>query len=170
MARGGKRAGAGRPKMHDEPMERVRVPASMMADVKRFVASKGFTLPVYSARVSAGYPMPAEDTIDDRVDIATLLGGNLEDAFIVYANGDSMKDAGIFDGDALLVQPHVKPGNGKIVVAAVDGQVTVKFLIVKKGKAFLMPANPAYDEIPIDSEHGVTIWGVVETSLRMHRH
>jgi DNA polymerase V len=170
MARGGKREGAGRPKVHHEPTERIRVPARMLADVKRFVAGNGLTLPVYSGRVSAGYPMPAEDTIEDRVDIASLLGGNLEDAFIVYANGDSMKDAGIFDGDALLVQPRVKASNGKIVVAAVDGQVTVKFLIVKKGKAYLMPANPAYDEIPIDDEHGVVIWGVVETSLRMHRH
>jgi len=170
MARGGKREGAGRPKIHTEPTERVRVPASMLDGVKQFVATKGFTLPVYSGRVSAGYPMPTEDHIEDRVDMASLLGGNLEDAFIVYANGDSMKDAGIFDGDALLVQPHVKPGHGKIVVAAVDGQMTVKFLIVKKGKAFLMPANPAYDEIPIDPEQGVVIWGVVETSLRMHRH
>jgi SOS-response transcriptional repressor LexA len=52
----------------------------------------------------------------------------------------------------------------------VDGQVTVKFLIRKQGKAYLMPANPAYDEIPIDPETGVVIWGVVDRSFRMHQH
>ena len=114
--------------------------------------------------------MPADNHIEDRVDIMSLLGNHLEDAFIVYANGDSMKDAGILDGDPLLVKPRIKPSNGKIVVAAVDGGVTVKFLVSKLGKQYLMPANPAYDEIPIDPEHGVVIWGVVDTSFRMHRH
>ncbi len=173
MARGGKRAGAGRPKgqgLYGEVTERIRVPASMLEDVRQFVANKGFTLPVYSSRVQAGYPVAADDHVEDRVDIMSFLGGHLEDAFIVYASGDSMKDAGIMDGDPLLVKPRIQPGNGKIVVAAVDGQVTVKFLIRKNGKQFLMPANPAYKEIPIDPEHGVVIWGVVDTSFRMHRH
>lgn len=167
MARGGKRAGAGRPP--GEVTERIRVPASMVDEVHQFVASKGFSLPVYSSRVQAGYPVSADEHIEGRVDLMTLLGGDLEDAFIVYASGDSMKDAGILDGDPLLVKPRIRPANGKIVVAAVDGQVTVKFLINKKGKQYLMPANPAYKEIPIDPEHGVVIWGVVETSFRNHR-
>lgn len=173
MTRGGARKGAGRPKgggIYGEPTVSVKIPASMVDAVKHFSITRGLTLPVYSGRVQAGYPMPADDHIEDRVDIASLLGGHLEDAFIVHASGDSMKDAGIFDGDPLLVKPRIKPTNGSIVVAAVGGELTVKFLIAKKGKHYLMPANPAYNEIPIDPEHGVTIWGVVDTSLRRHSH
>lgn len=173
MARGGARKGAGRPKgqgIYGEPTVAMKVPASLVDEVKRFSITRGLQLPVYSGRVQAGYPMPADDHIEEHIDILSLLGGQLEDAFIVHASGDSMKDAGIFDGDPLLVKPRIKPGNGKIVVAAVNGELTVKFLIIKKGKQYLMPANPAYDEIPIDPEHGVTIWGVVDTSLRRHPH
>ena len=79
-----------------------------------------------------------------------------------------MMDAGIPDGTLLVVNRRVKPTHGKIVVAAVDGAMTVKYLIVKKNKAYLMPANPAFNEIPIDSETGVTIWGVVTRSIQSH--
>lgn len=168
---GGKRPGAGRPKgktAYGEPTERIRVPASMVDEIKRFATKRSFTLPVYSSRVQAGYAMPADDHVEDRIDLMSFLGDDLEDAFVVYATGDSMKDAGIFDGDPLLVKPKKKPGHGKIVVAAIDGQVTVKFLILKQGKPFLMPANPAFNEIPIDPETGVVIWGVVDTWVRHH--
>jgi DNA polymerase V len=171
MAKGGKRPGAGRPKgktMYGEPTERIRVPASMVDTIKQFALRGGLTLPVFASRVQAGYPMPADDSLEDTMDLGSYLVSDPDEMFMVYATGDSMRDAGIRDGDLLLVNRKMKPSNGKIVVAAVEGNVTVKYLILKSKKAFLMPANPAYDEIPIDSEHGVVIWGVVTRSIQAH--
>jgi len=126
MAKGGKREGAGRPKAA-EPTERVRVPLSLVDKVREFVNTAGLTLPLYASRVQAGYPMPADDTIDDRINLMDYLVDDPEETFLVHAIGDSMKDAGIRDGDLLLVNRRVQPTNGKIVVAAVEGQVTVKY-------------------------------------------
>lgn len=167
MAKGGKRVGAGRPKAA-EPTERVRVPVSMIDQIKQFVVTGGMKLPLYSSRVSAGQALPADDSIDEHLDLVSYLVDDPEETFMVYAAGDSMKDAGIRDGDLLLVNRKLPASHGKIVVAAYDGAVTVKYLIVKNRKAYLMPANPAFDEIPIDSEHGVTIWGVVTRSIQTH--
>lgn len=167
MGHGGARKGAGRPK-NDEPTERVRVPASMVDEVKNYVFNRGLRLPVYASRVSAGTALPADDAMEDRIDLHAYLVDDPEETFLVYASGDSMRDAGIRDGDLMLVNRRMKPSNGKIVVAAVDGQVTVKYLIMKNRKAYLMPANPAFDEIPIDPEHGVVIWGVVTRSIQAH--
>jgi DNA polymerase V len=171
MAHGGKRKGAGRPKgagLYGEATERLRVPASMVPAIKQFVATSGFTLPLFSSRVQAGYAMPADEHVEERIDLNSYLVDDPEETFLVHATGDSMNDAGIRDGTLLVVNRRVKPVHGKVVVAAVDGQVTVKYLIVKKDKAYLMPANPAFHEIPIDSETGVTIWGVVTSSIQSH--
>lgn len=171
MARGGKRAGAGRPRgktIYGEPTERIRVPASMVDSIKQFARSGGLRLPLYSSRVSAGQALPADDTIDECLDLVTYLVDDPDETFMVYASGDSMRDAGIRDGDLLLVNRRLPAAHGKIVVASVEGQVTVKYLIVKNRQAFLMPANPAFDEIPINSEYGVTIWGVVTRSIQSH--
>ncbi len=167
MAKGGKRVGAGRPKAV-EPTERVRVPLSMVDQIKQFVITGGMKLPLYSSRVSAGQALPVDDSIDEHIDLVNFLVDDPEETFMVYAAGDSMKDAGIRDGDLLLVNRKLPASHGKIVVAAYDGAVTVKYLIVKNRKAYLMPANPAFDEIPIDSEHGVIIWGVVTRSIQTH--
>jgi DNA polymerase V len=171
MGHGGARKGAGRPKgkgPYGEPTERIRVPASMVDQIKQFAVTRGLQLPVYASRVQAGYPMPADESMEDKMDLVSYLVDDPEDTFLVYAAGDSMKDAGIRDGDLMLVNRRMKPSNGKIVVAAVDGAVTVKYLIVKNRKAYLMPANPAYREIPVDQEHGVVIWGVVTRSIQSH--
>ncbi len=170
MVRGGKRVGAGRPKggAYGEATESIRVPASMVQEIKQFAKTRGLKLPLFSGRVQAGYPMPADEEVEDHIDLNNYLVHKPEDTFLVRAAGDSMIDAGIKDGTLLVVDRKMRPANGKIVVAAIDGQVTVKYLIIKKNKQFLMPANPAYHEIPIDSETGATIWGVVTSSIQLH--
>lgn len=171
MGHGGVRKGAGRPKgktSYGEPTERIRVPASMVEQIKQFALHGGLTLPVFASRVQAGYPMPVDESMEERMDLGHYLVPDPDDTFMVYATGDSMKDAGIRDGDLMLVNRRIPATNGKIVVAAVDGAVTVKYLIVKNRKAYLMPANPAFREIPVDDEHGVVIWGVVTRSIQAH--
>lgn len=171
MAHGGKRKGAGRPKgknLYGEATERVRVPASMVDEIKQFAITRGLKLPLFSGRVQAGYPSTAEEHIEDRIDLNNYMVRHPEETFLVHATGDSMIDAGIRDGDLLVVDRSIKPAHGKIVVAAVDGQVTVKFLIMKKNRPFLMPANALFDEIPINPENDVVIWGVVTNSITTH--
>ena len=168
---GGKRSGAGRPKgsgRFGEITERVRVPASLVGDVIRFVESKAFKIPLYSATVQAGSPAFADDHVESRMDLNAHLVRRPEETFLVRAAGDSMIDANIRDGDLLVVDRAASPTHGKIVIAAVDGGLTVKFLIIKQGRTYLMPANPEYSPIPVNPETGVTIWGVVTSSVREH--
>ena len=168
MAHGGKRKGAGRPQgkgRWGEPTKVVRLPESVISEVIQFVEGRGFKLPMYSNTVQAGFPSPAEDYIENEIDLNAFLVKQPSATFLVRAAGNSMKDAGISDGDILVVDRSVKPVNGKVVIAAVDGQLTVKFLIIKQGKAFLMPANADYPPIPVDPDNGVTIWGVVTSSI-----
>lgn len=170
-AHGGRRPGAGRPKgtgRFGEATERLRVPVSMVAEVMRFVESKAFKLPLYAGTVQAGSPAFADDSVDDRIDLNEHLVRDPASTFLVRASGNSMIDANIRDGDLLIVDRKAQPKHGKIVIAAVDGQLTVKFLIMKQGRTYLMPANPEYPAIPVNPETGVTIWGVVTSSVHQH--
>ncbi len=168
---GGRRPGAGRPKgsgRFGEVTERVRIPASLVGDVLRLVESRAFKLPLYSCTVQAGLPAEANDDVDDRIDLGQHLVRDPSSTFLVRAAGDSMIDANIRDGDLLVVDRKTPAKHGKIVIAAVEGQLTVKFLIQKQGRTYLMPANPEYPPIPVNPETGVTIWGVVTSSVREH--
>jgi DNA polymerase V len=168
---GGKRTGAGRPKgtgRFGEATERLRVPASMVEQVLKFVESKAFKLPLYSCTVQAGMPAMADDSMDEHIDLNQHLVRDPSSTFLVRAAGNSMIDANIRDGDLLVVDRKMQAKHGKIVIAAVDGQLTVKFLIIKQGRTYLMPANPEYPPIPVNPETGVTIWGVVTSSVHQH--
>lgn len=170
-AHGGKRTGAGRPKgsgRFGEATERLRVPVSMVDQVLKFVESKAFKLPLYACNVQAGLAAAGDDTIEDRIDLNNHLVRDPEATFLVRAAGNSMIDANIRDGDLLVVDRKMQPKHGKIVIAAVDGQLTVKFLIIKQGRTYLMPANPEFPPIPVNPETGVTIWGVVTNSVHQH--
>ena len=171
MTRGGVRKGAGRPKgqgKYKEPTTVMRVPLSLVGELKEYVALQGFKLPLYSGRVQAGYMTHAEENTEERIDLTEHLVRKPADTFLVRASGESMIDAGIQDGDLLIVDRSMPAANGKVVIAAVDGQLTVKFLIIKKGKPFLMPANAEFAPIPVDPENGVQIWGVVTNSIHAH--
>lgn len=171
MTRGGARKGAGRPKgqgKYKEPTTVMRVPISLVGELKEYMSFQGFKLPFYSGTVQAGYPTAAGDHVEERIDLTEHLVRKPSDTFLVRAAGESMIDAGIQDGDLLIVDRSVPPVNGKVVIAAVDGQLTVKFLIIKKGKPFLMPANAEFAPIPVDPENGVHIWGVVTNSIHAH--
>lgn len=171
MVSGGKRKGAGRPRgqgKYKEPTSVVRLPTRLIADAKKFVSGEGQRFPLYSGRVQAGYAEAIEDDIEDHIDFNTMLARNPDQTFIVRAAGHSMIDAGIRDGDMLVVDRSIPPVSGKIVIAAIGGQLTVKYFLIRNSKAYLQPANVAYLEIPVDEEEGVKIWGVVTSSIQMH--
>jgi len=118
-------------------------------------------IPLYSSRVSAGFPSPAEDYITRKLDLNDLLIKRPAATFFVEVEGDSMLDAGIHDGDILIVDRGEMPTNNKVVVAALDGELTVKKIGKIGGKFYLLPENPDFEPIEISGEMELMIWGVV---------
>jgi DNA polymerase V len=118
-------------------------------------------LPVFLAGVSAGFPSPADDYIEKRLDINELIVKHPEATFFVRVEGNSMQDAGILSGDLLVVDRSLEPTHGKIVVAVVNGEFTVKRIHVGPKGIILMPENENYSPIEITPESDFQVWGVV---------
>lgn len=122
-------------------------------------------LPLYLSPVPAGFPSPAEDTLDRKLDLHDHLVRNNAATFFLRASGDSMIKAGILDGDLLVVDRSITPGNGSVVIAAVEGEMTVKYLAKKNGRVLLAPANDEYPELDITEQEDAVIWGVVTYAI-----
>ena len=122
-------------------------------------------VPLYSHTVPAGQPAPADDDIEDLIDLNDYLMPHRESSFLVRVKGESMIDAGIRDGDLLVVDRSRQPADGKIVVAALDGELTVKRLSTRHGRVQLLPANPAFAPINIEEDRELMIWGVVSNVI-----
>jgi DNA polymerase V len=138
----------------------------MIGPVLDFVAAKGFRLPLYSSKVQAGFPSPSEDYVDSRLDINEYLIKHPASTFLLEVSGDSMIDAAICEGDKLVVDKSIEPAHGKIVIASVDGQFTVKRLKYEGGEKYLMPENKKYPPIKIENGSDVRFWGVVTGIIR----
>ena len=117
--------------------------------------------PLYLSPVKAGFPSPAGDAVDRPLDLHEHLVRNPAATFFVRASGDSMREAGIHDGDLLVVDRSLEATHGRIVVAALDGELTVKRLKRRAGRVLLAPANPDYPEIDITEREEIHLWGVV---------
>ena len=162
--RGGKRTGSGRPKgqgKYKEPTKPIRVPHSLLENVQGYIASKGYKLPLYSCSVQAGFPSPADDYIDTKLDLNKHLIKHPAATFFVRAEGDSMIGAGIYSGDILIVDRSLEVSDGKIVIAALDGCLTVKRLQKISGKILLISENKAFKPIEIIEGNELIIWGIV---------
>lgn len=118
-------------------------------------------LPLYLAPVEAGFPSPAEDYLDRRLDLHQHLVRNDAATFFLRAHGESMLGAGIHDGDLLIVDRSIDAAHRKVVIAALDGELTVKRLLRREGRVFLAPENPQFEPIDITESEFVHIWGVV---------
>lgn len=114
-----------------------------------------------SSKVQAGFPSPADGYEEERIDLADILVTNKASTYCVRVKGNSMVDANIFEDDVLVVDKSLEPTHGKIVIAVVDGEFTVKTLHLLDNQVKLIPANPEYPEIVLNSEQELTIWGVV---------
>jgi len=122
-------------------------------------------LPLFYPKVSAGFPSPAENYFEERLDLNTALIKHPAATFYVRVEGDSMVDAGIFSGDILIIDRAIPPQNGSIVIAAIDGELTVKRLQRKKSRLFLLPDNADYPPIEINKENDTMIWGVATYNI-----
>ena len=109
----------------------------------------------------AGFPSPADDFVEGALDLNAHLVRNAAATFYVRASGDSMTGAGIFPGDILVVDRSIEPAHGKIVIAILNGALTVKRLHKRTGQVQLHSENPAYAPIAITEGEELLIWGVV---------
>ncbi len=122
-------------------------------------------LPLYSCAVAAGFPSPADDWLEQTLDLNDLLVKNPPATFLLRVSGDSMKDAGIIDGAILVVDRSITPKSGMVVVASVDNDLTVKVYTQMLDRAVLRAANKDYKDIPITET--TTVWGVVRGAVTM---
>ncbi len=121
----------------------------------------------YSSKVEAGFPSPADNYIEQELDVREYLIKNPEATFLVKAAGESMNNAGILDGDILIVDRSIEPKNNSIVITSIDGELTVKRLIIKFGgeKSYLQSENSKYPNIELGLESNIKIWGVVTYAI-----
>lgn len=122
-------------------------------------------LPLYSCGVSAGFPSPAGDYIDKQLDLNELLIKNPAATFFVRVAGDSMIGVGINDHDILVVDRSLEPTNGKIIIAALNGELTVKRLVKNIRSCALVAEHPDYPAIEITEELSCIVWGVVTSVI-----
>jgi DNA polymerase V len=166
--RGGKRLNAGRPKglgKFGEATKPIRVPISKLDKIYKYIDNSFYSIPFYSNKISAGFPSPAEDYIDSRLDLNDLLIKNPNSTFFLKVAGDSMLKASINDGDILLVDKSLEAKHNDIVIAVLDNEFTVKRLYKKDGKILLIPENDKYKPINIEKDKELAIWGVVTSVI-----
>jgi len=192
---GGKRPDAGRKLgtgKFGESTVALRVPASQESVVKDFLVAyqrkkistsidaitefefpvmdtHPISLPLYSSKVSAGFPSPAEEHVEKRLDPSEFLIDQKDATFFVTIQGQSMIDIGLLPGDKAVIDRSKQASIGNIVLAVLDGEFTIKTLSrTKDGKVRLLPANStgAYSPIEITENMNFEIWGVVTGSFR----
>jgi len=186
---GGTRQGAGRKLAYGEPTKTVRVPQSLVpmvvgyleglkhgpADRVNAVASKtrsiashrsATSVPTLGRRVRAGKPASGDDYQEDVVDLGRHLVRDPEATFVMQVDGWSMRDAGIADGDELVVDRSIAAEAGRIVIAEVDGELTVKRLQRTATGWLLQAANPDFPDLVVTDENELHIWGVVTRVVR----
>ena len=118
-------------------------------------------IPAFLSPIQAGFPSPADDYIENRLDINELVIQHPAATFFVKVEGESMQDANIHSGDILVVDNSIEAISGKIIVAILNGEFTVKRFIKNAAGSFLVPENKNFPTIKIEPENDFQAWGVV---------
>lgn len=183
MARGGKSTGAGRPKgtgKYGEATKTVRLPESKIVDIQSWLqeqkreglsesieaiygcdVSTKLELPLYLCPAAAGFPSPADDHLDTNLDLNAFLVNSPASTFFLRASGNSMTGASINDGDLMVVDRSFEALHDDIIIAVVNGEITVKRLHWIDEEILLIPENSNYKPIAITENSEFQIWGVV---------
>ncbi len=122
-------------------------------------------LPLMGSKAACGFPSPADDHLESELDLNQYLIKHPAATFFVRASGDSMLEAGILPGDILIVDRSLTPQNNSIIIAAVHGEFTVKYLKINRGQTFLYPANKKYLPLEVSKLENFQIWGVVTYAI-----
>jgi len=128
-------------------------------------SSGNITAPLFNSPVSAGFPSPAEDYIETPLDLNQRYIKHPAATFFVKVDGESMTGAGIFPGDILIVDRALEASNGDVIIAALDGEFTVKRLKIEGKRILLLPENENYRGIDVSRKSEFEIWGVVTTVI-----
>jgi len=119
-------------------------------------------LPIFLNHVQAGFPSPADDFVEARIDLNNYLISKPTSTFLLRVSGNSMSNLFINEGDILIVDKSLNPINGSIVIASIDGEFTVKIFEKHKKYIKLLPANPLYKALYFSQLDELFIWGVVK--------
>ncbi|WP_370692878.1 LexA family protein [Methylobacterium sp.] len=125
-------------------------------------------IPIMGQALCAGFPSPADDFLEGALELPRWLAPNPPATFAWNISGDSMRGAGIFDRDLAVVDRSLKPGNGSVVVAAIDGEMSIKRLRVEGNVSRLAFENPDLPAFAVQEAAEGEIWGVVRFSIRWH--
>lgn len=125
-------------------------------------------VPLLGQTLCAGFPSPADDFLEDALDLPRWLVPNSPATFLWQISGESMRNAGIFDRDLACVDRSLRPGHGSIVVAAIDGQMSIKRLVIEGNVARLAFENADLPAFAVEELAEAQIWGVVTFSIRWH--
>jgi len=133
----------------------------MITQLSEIASQYSLSLPLYASRVSAGFPSPADDYIENKIDLNEQLITNPLATFFVRVQGDSMIDAGINSNDVLIVDKSIEAKNRDIILAVIDGEMTVKRFYKNNNNLKLFPENRKYKPIIITDGMEFEVWGVV---------
>ena len=126
-------------------------------------------VPLAGAGVKAGFPSPADDFIEQSIDLNRLLIRNPPATFLVRVDGDSMQDECILDGSLVVVDKSLRPADGDVAVCWLDGEFTLKRIRIERERVVLMPANKRFEPIVVGEDDPFTVWGVVRSTIRILR-
>ncbi len=126
-------------------------------------------LPFIDGGIAAGFPSPAQDYVDLKIDLNTELISNPSSTFYARVKGTSMQDAGIMDGDILVIDKSLEPKEGDTAVCFIDGEFTLKYIKFESDAVYLLPANPKFEPIKVTEENNFCIWGIVTYSIKNHK-
>jgi DNA polymerase V len=182
---GGKREGAGRKFIYNEKTKALRVPESRILEIKEYLKrtpkeseithirevdpSTYIQIPLASDRVQAGFPSPAQDYVDKKLDLNEHLIRNADATFIVRVNSLSMLGVGIDINDELIVDRSLNAKHRDIVIALIDNEFTVKRLMIETNKQWLKTENPDFSDIYLQEGQELIIWGVVTRVIKNFR-
>lgn len=139
----------------------IRVSPDTIASIHRPGVCNSIRLPLFMARIPAGFPSPADDYVEGSLDLNELLVRHPAATFFVRVSGDSMTGAGIHSGDVLVVDRAESARNRSVIIAALNGELTVKRLVREKGRACLVSENPDYAPMDVTGDTQFEVWGVV---------
>ncbi len=126
------------------------------------------SIPFIENPISAGFPSPAQDFLETGIDLNKELISHPVSTFFGKVKGDSMKNAGIDDGDLIVIDKSLTPKEGDVAVCFIDGEFTLKFIKIDTNCIWLVPANPNYKSIKVTEENNFVIWGIVTFSIKKH--
>ncbi len=138
---------------------------SSIKEIYQFVKTTDLKRPLLGSEISAGFPSPAQDYIEGTLDLNEFLIAHPSATFFVKVGGYSMINAGIFPDDILIVDRALEPVDNQVIIAILDGDLTVKRLSIENGKWFLLPENEEFDPIEVTEAVDFQVWGVVTYAI-----